>query len=100
MKEKLSVELFRDESQNFRSVRLEVKDDGSVKMDAQDMGKLVEKIWGDSDYEFWVDVKGTEVPKLIFALLRERYRNVPSAVDDFREFCEAHGIECTWDSWA
>lgn len=33
-------------SQNFRSIRLEVKKDGSVKMNAQDMGRLVEKNMG------------------------------------------------------
>jgi hypothetical protein len=100
MSEELAVELFRDDSHNFRSIRLEVKKDGSVKIDAQDMGKLVEGTWGDSDYEFWVEVKRKEIPKLLFALLKEKYKNVEDAVDDFGAFCKENDIEHTWDSWA
>ena len=100
MTQDLDVELFRDETQSFRSIRLEVKDDGSVKIDAQDMGKLVEEMWGDSDYEFWVEVRSSELPKLVFALLKDKYTNVHSAVDDFRDFCKSNSIEHTWDSWA
>jgi hypothetical protein len=100
MSEKLDVELFRGESQDFRSIRLEVKEDGSVKIDAQDMGEFVEQVWGDSDYEFWVEVGGAEVAKLVFALLKDKYQNVSSAVGDFREFCKANNIKYTWESWA
>jgi hypothetical protein len=54
--ETYSAELYRQAGDNFRSVRLSVYSDGSVRLDAQDMGKVVEEVWGDDDYEFWVDV--------------------------------------------
>ncbi len=47
-----STELYRQEGVQFRSVRLSVEDDGSVRLDTQDMGELVEQTWGDEDYEF------------------------------------------------
>jgi hypothetical protein len=53
--ETYSEELYRQEGDNFRLVRLSVYADGSVRLDAQDMGK-VEEVWGDDGCEFWIDV--------------------------------------------
>ncbi len=99
MTETHSTELYRREGDNFRSVRLSVGADGAVKLDTQDMGKIVEEIWGDSDYEFWIDVPASALPKLAFALLREKYAGRDKAVDEFRAFCKQEEIEHEWDSW-
>ncbi len=93
MTETYSIELYLQEADNFRSVRLAVHADGSVRLDAQDMGKLVEEVWGDTDYEFCVDVPATALRKLAFILLRERYAGRSGAVDEFRAFCKREGIE-------
>jgi hypothetical protein len=100
MTETYSIELYLQEADNFRSVRLAVHADGSVRMDAQDMGKLVEEVWGDTDYEFCVDVPATALRKLAFILLRERYAGRSGAVDEFRAFCKREGIEHKWNSYA
>jgi len=100
MTETYSIELYRQEADNFRSVRLAVHADGSVRLDAQDMGKLVEEVWGDTDYEFCVDVPATALRKLAFILLRERYAGRSGAVDEFRAFCKREGIEHEWNSYA
>jgi hypothetical protein len=97
--EAYSAELYRQEGDNFRSVRLNVRSDGSIRLDAQDMGKLVEEVWGDDDYEFWVDVPATALHKLVFALIREKYSGRSGSVDEFRAFCTKEGIEHKWDSW-
>jgi hypothetical protein len=99
MTETYSTELYRQEGAEFRSVCLAVNADGSVKLDAQDMGPGVEKIWGDDDYEFWVDVPAAALHKMVFALLREKYSGRGGAVDEFRAFCKKEGIEHKWDSW-
>ena len=99
MYERYYNELYRQEGANARSVRLTVKPDGAVLMDAQDTGEYVERIWGDSDYEFWVDVPATALAKLAFALLRDRYAGRAGAVDEFREFCKKEQIDHKWDSW-
>ncbi len=59
MNETYSAETYRQEGAEFRSVRLSVFGDGSICLDAQDMGKLTEEIWGDEDCEFWVNVPAT-----------------------------------------
>jgi len=63
------------------------------------MGELVRRVWGDDDYEFWVDVPATAVHKLVFALLRDRYAGRGGAVDEFNAFCEKDGIDHKWQSW-
>jgi hypothetical protein len=95
-----SAEIYRQEGENFRAVNVSVDADGSVRLHAQDMGKRVEEIWGDSDYEFWVHVPSAEIHKLAFALLREKYAGCEGAVDEFRSFCQREGIEHEWGSYA
>ena len=99
MSETNSEEIYRQGGDPFRSVRLSVERDGLVRLDAQDMGKLVEEIWGDGDYEFWIDVPGAAIHKLVFALLRDRYAGRSGAVDEFGAFCKKEGIDHKWDSW-
>src|SRR5260370_24841218 len=99
MTEDHSVELFRQEGEAFRSIRLCVNPDGSIRMDDQDMGKTVEEVWGDDDYEFWVDILAMALHKLVFSLLREKYTARSAAVDEFCAFCEKEGIEHKWQSW-
>ncbi|SRR6266496_1490976 len=99
MSETFSIELYRQEGDNFRSVRLSVNADVSVRLDPQDMGRYVQEVWADSDYEFWVDVAATALRKLTFALLREKYAGRSGAVDEFMAFCKREGIEHKWDSY-
>jgi hypothetical protein len=100
MSETYSTEIYRQEGASFRSVRVYVNADGSVHLETQDMGAQVEAVWGDSDYEFWVDVPATALRKLAFALLREKYAGRSKAVDEFRAFCQQEDIEHKWDSYA
>jgi hypothetical protein len=79
------IEIARQEGTEFRSVRLALEDDGAIKMDAQDIGPTVTKIWGDDDYEFWVRVPPAAVSMLAFELLREKFTGQLGAVDAFRE---------------
>jgi hypothetical protein len=81
--ESYHAELYLQEGAQFRSVRVSVRADGSIRLDAQDMGEYVEQVWGDDDYEFWVDVPSTAIRKLVFALLRDRYIGRRDAVDEF-----------------
>ena len=96
MSETYSKELYKD---SVRSVRLNVAADGSLRPEAQDIGKPVEEVWGEDEYEFWVDVPGTALNKLLFALMLEKYFRRNGSVDEFRAFCIKEGIEHKWSSW-
>ena len=95
-----SIELARRQGPEFRSVRVSLDNDGTITMDAQDMGPAVENVWGDSDYEFWVRTAPAAVPKLAFELLREKFAGRLDAVDALRDWCKTHGIEHVFDSYA
>jgi hypothetical protein len=94
------IELARQQGTEFRSVRLAIEDEGGIRLEAQDMGPSVEKIWDDSDYEFGVRVAQASLPKLAYELLREKFEGQPGAVGTFRDWCKSHGIEHEFYSWA
>ncbi len=92
------IELARREGSQFRSVRLVLEESG-LKLETQDIGSGP-GIWGDGDeYEFWVSVAPAALPKLAFELLREKFAGRLDAVDAFRDWCKAHGIEHRFDNW-
>jgi hypothetical protein len=93
------IEIARQEGNEFRSVRLSVEEDGAIKMEAQDIGPTVTQIWGEDEYEFWVRVSSPSVSKLAFELLREKFMGQLGAVDAFRDWCKAHGVEHEFGSW-
>ena len=93
------TEIARKDGVEFRSVRLRLEDDGGIKMDAQDIGPTVTRTWGSDDYEFWVRVPPTAVSKLALELLREKFSGQLGAVDAFRAWCKAHGIEHKFEIW-
>jgi len=99
MAETYEAELYRQEPAEFRSLRLEIREDGALRFDCQDIGEAAERVWGADDYEFWVDVPAAEIRKLAFAPLREKYVGGSGAVDDFRDFCKHEGVEHQWMSW-
>ena len=100
MSKTYTTELFRQEGHQFRAVDLTVNAGGSVKLYAQDMGVDVKEIWGDDEYEFWVDVPAKELHKLVFALLREKYSGRSQAVTEFKEFCGNEAIKHEFQSWS
>jgi hypothetical protein len=94
-----TIEIARQDGTEFRSVYLSLEDDGTIKMDAQDMGPTVTQFWGDSDYEFWVRVPPASLPKLAFELLREKFAGQLGAVDAFGDWCTQHGVQHEFGSW-
>jgi hypothetical protein len=93
-------EIFRQEGENFRSIMVSITEAGGLQLDAQDMGKLVEEVWGDSDYEFWVTIPPEGLAKLARALVKKLYAGRERAVDELRELCVAEGVPHAGGSWA
>lgn len=100
MSEPLSEEIFRKEGENFRSIIVTLEADGTLMLDAQDMGALVKEVWGDSDYEFWCRIPPEGAAKLAYVLLRELYANREQAVDELRALCAAENIPHESGSYA
>ncbi len=92
MTERLSEEVYRQEGDNFRSIIATLEPDGVLMLDAQDMGPLVQEMWGDSDYEFWCRIPPEGAAKLAYVLLRKLYAGREHAVDELRALCAAENI--------
>jgi hypothetical protein len=94
-----SVQLAKQDGAEFRSVRLNIGGDGTIRMDTHDMGPNVERVWDHEDYEFFVEVSPLALGRLAFELLRDKFAGNLKAVSDFRNFCEERGIAHEFQSW-
>ena len=93
-----SHELYRDDGENRRSVRVELREDEIV-VHTHDTGPVVEVAWSDDDYEFWTGVKREDWGPLAVALIREFLSGRSDATDRLRTLCGEHGVEHTRGSW-
>jgi tRNA(Leu) C34 or U34 (ribose-2'-O)-methylase TrmL len=126
--ESKKVKLYEERGETSRYIDAEITKDGDLVMMGQDLGKLPQEYWGDSDYEFWVyvpakhkdDVHRVLLEKfhadnpnvvnqfenlgstddIILALLEKLYTGNPKAVDQFKDFMRSQGIPAEFDSWA
>ena len=96
----ITTEVYRQDGEHFRSIMVTLEPNGTLMVDAQDMGPLVQQVFGDSDYEFWVRVPPEAAGRLAFALLKKMYGGRDRAVDEFRDFCISEGIPHEAASWS
>jgi hypothetical protein len=79
------------------SVHLEahINTEGDLVLSGQDIGSTVKECWGDSDYEYFLDVKKADKEKIPPLLLKERFSSLP----DFLKWREEKGIpvQPDWD---
>ncbi|MDZ4867367.1 MAG: hypothetical protein SGI91_08615 [Alphaproteobacteria bacterium] len=86
------VELARRDAGDFRSVRLQLQADGSLRLHTYDMGPKAPSADGREQSEFWVTVPPEEVGKLAFVLMKERFAGRLQAVTEFRDFCKGNEV--------
>jgi hypothetical protein len=81
------------------SIHAQLSADGGLRLEGDDVGQRVQEIWGDSDYEYWVDVPASEIGRLLLLLLKEKYDGDTEAVSKFKTFCESNGIAHSFFNW-
>lgn len=88
-----SITIARQEGSDITiSIHAHLSSDGGLRLEGHDVGKRVEEIWGDSDYEYSVDVPASEIGRLVLLLLKEKYDGDTKAVSKFKTLCESNGI--------
>jgi hypothetical protein len=94
------IEIARDDREGaFRSVRLTTSADG-LRLHSHDISRIAEQVFGrDGEYEFWLDIKAADLPRLAAALLAEKYAGNLQATDELRAFCDRQQIPASWSSW-
>ena len=61
---------------------------GTLVLEGQDIGKSVEEVWGDSDYEYWRRVRKEHLNRLLLELIRDRF----SSDVEFHKWLGSRGI--------
>jgi hypothetical protein len=126
--ESKKVKLYEERGETSRYIDAEITKDGDLVMTGQDLGKLPEEYWGDSDYEFFVYIPGKykedvhrvllekfhadnpnivnnfeglrSIDDIILTLLEKIYAGNPKAVDQFKDYMRSKGVPAEFDSWA
>lgn len=81
---------------NYILLEAYINNAGNLVLAGHDLGDLVEKTWGNSDYEYWLTVEKADLPKVLLELIKER---VESDVK-FKEWLESKGIKSRFNNWA
>ncbi len=107
------VVLFKEERPDIRiSMELSFNEEGNLFFDGYDIGETVQKIWGDSDYEYTYTIASTEVNKFytifgiphghqtgLLQVLQNQF-SVNEAYTLFGKFMDKHGIKYQSFTWA
>jgi hypothetical protein len=94
------VTLCEERGETSIYIDAEITDDGTLQLSGQDIGRVPEEFWGDSDYEYWLVIPADQKDRVLLALLEELYRGNRRAVSEFQSFLKERDIPCAFHSWA
>ena len=72
-----------------------IDDKGNLRMEGQDIGRLVEKTWGQDEYEYAVTVDRLLKDTVLLNLLKERFKTT----SEFMEWLKGKKLEYEFWSW-
>ena len=73
-----------------------IKENGDLQLEGQDIGPLVEEMWGDSDYEYWLTVDKDYKDTVLLRLIKERF----SRETEFKKWLEEKQIPFNFMTYA
>lgn len=79
----------------LRKLKAYVEDTGDLVLEGYDLGDLVEKWWGDADYEYWRRIEKDDVARVLLELIKDRFQSDSA----FAEWLKHKGIPNKFDSW-
>lgn len=77
-----------------------VKDDDSVEVSGQDVGEAPAEMFGDSDYEYWLNVAPEHKDALVLALLEKLYLDDERTMSKLMALLDAKGIPYRFQTYA
>ncbi|MEW9922324.1 hypothetical protein AB2B41_22220 [Marimonas sp. MJW-29] len=99
------MEIFRSETSTrdgteVTSIRADLKADGGLLVHGQDLGPSVEKIFGDIDYEYWLDIDEASIPQLFILVLKEAFNSDGAlTLERLRDIARSGGINVKFGNW-
>jgi hypothetical protein len=90
----------RSDGARYRRVTLAVEANGSITLNAHDMGATPGAEWGLDDEEVTLSVPPEEVARLAAALAAELLKGGKDAVARLAQICETNHVPCRIACWS
>lgn len=72
-----------------------IDDDGKLVLYGYDYGTTVEKVWGDTDYEFWVFIDKELKDDVLLHLIADKF----NAESDFMDWLKSKNLPFKFTNW-
>lgn len=97
----MRVELTRSkDSDGETSICIELLESGGIELHYHDIGPAAARTFGSGEYEAWMRVAADDMGRLAFALLAEKFADMPDALSALRAFCEQRAISFEAGGWS
>ena len=93
------IRLYEERGETSIFIDVEINDKGSIVLSGQDLGKVPEEFWGDSDYEYWIVVDQKQKDNLLLSLIKDKFGGNAQAFSNFKDYLIKEGIPYDFDSW-
>ncbi len=100
--EKKTIEIYRQEGDTAHYISVYVDHRGDLEIGAQDFPSEFLRPFaegGATEYCYFTTVEADAKDRLLLALLAEKYKGNPRAVEDFETWCTSKGIPCRFSTW-
>ncbi len=95
------MEIFREDGIEFTSIRTNFGADGTLSINGQDMGPMVEQFWGDDDYEYFLSIPKKSIEMFLLHLMKLAFNTEKKITfGDCKKILEVNKIEHTFNWWA
>lgn len=101
MTEDNTMELYTQEGDTPRYVRVYVDHHGDLVVGSQDFPSKAMRgfVGGATEYIYDSTVPAAEKDRLLLHLLVEKYQGDARAVEAFRDWCQTRSIPCNFSTW-
>lgn len=95
----LRVQLVEQRGKTSIFISAYIDKDGDLVISGQDLGEFPETYWGDSDYEYWLNVSAEYKDRILLALLESLYKGDLRVVSNLRAKLDEKEIPYEFGSW-
>ena len=95
----LKVKLCEKRGETSVFIDAEITAEGNLVLSGQDVGKAPQEHWGDSDYEYWLVVKGENKDRVLLALMEKLYTGNTHAITELMGLLKGKNIPYQFDSY-
>jgi hypothetical protein len=80
-------------------ISVQITDDGDLLFSGQDLGEAPQKVFGDSDYEYWLTIKATDKDQVLLALIEKHYSGNTTLISELMEYLKSKEITYEFHSY-